>query len=142
MLIPLVKLSGPNRKVWFISEDGEHITGIKDNQTVYKFGYPTESREEKIDDSTVVLNLKNDTVYDIQSDNLLSIQLLADENFKYCTIHFSSIKFAPLFLVPYGWRATGSDCEDLKFAPKANSEYNIAVDTLGSTTTLYVMKIE
>ena len=33
----LVKLTGPNRKVWFLSEDGETINAIKNNQEVYKF---------------------------------------------------------------------------------------------------------
>lgn len=33
----LVKLSGPNRKVWFLSEDGDKITHIKDNQEIYEF---------------------------------------------------------------------------------------------------------
>lgn len=32
----LVKLSGPNRKVWFLSEDGDKITHIKDNQEIYE----------------------------------------------------------------------------------------------------------
>lgn len=141
--IPLVKLYGANRRVWFLSEDGETITAIKDLQKVYKLGGGPEkdSPEESIDTDTVVLNLKTDTIYDI-SDKAESITLLASDAFKYCTIHMITGDDAPMFSMPAEWRATGSDCANLKFNPVKNTEYTIAVDTIGSLTTLYVLKIE
>ena len=141
--IPLVKLYGANRRVWFLSEDGETITAIKDLQKVYKFGGGSEkdSPEEPIDTETVVLNLKTDTIYDI-SDKAESITLLASDDFKYCTIHMVTGDEAPTFSMPEEWRATGNDCSGLRFSPGENAEYSIAVDTVGSLTTLYILKIE
>ena len=141
--IPLVKLYGANRRVWFLSEDGETITAIKDLQRVYRFGGGSEkdSPEVSVDTDTVVLNLKTNVIYDI-SDKAGSITLLASDDFEYCTIHMVTGDEAPVFFMPAGWRATGSDCVKFEFSPVKNAEYTIAVDTLGSKTTLYVLKIE
>ena len=38
LLKPILKLHGPNRRVWFLTEDGETISHIRDNTRTYKFG--------------------------------------------------------------------------------------------------------
>ena len=137
----LVKLSGPNRKVWFLSEDGENITHIKDKQNIYRISVPVQSKDVEISDSSIALSLENDKVYNI-SNKTTSITLTGSEGFKYCTIHLTTGSAAPSFDIPDDWRSTGADCTELTFTPVANSEYNIAIDTLGDKTTLYVLKIE
>lgn len=140
----LVKLTGPNRKVWFLSEDGETITHIKDNQNIYKLGMPpiSEQKEKPIDESVVVINLENDKIYDLVNTNITSITLLADDTFRYCSLHFSSGNSAPSFSAPNGWLAIGEDCMSNTFIPKENTEYSIAIDTTGFTTTIYVLKVQ
>lgn len=137
----LVKLSGPNRKVWFLSEDGVNITHIKDNQEIYAFSVAVQSKEQQIDEEVVNLTVENDKVYDIAS-TATTINITASTGFKYCTLHITTGDSTPTITIPDEWRYTGSDVDENKvFTPTANSEYNIAIDTLGTQTTLYVLKI-
>lgn len=131
----LVKLSGPNRRVWFLSEDGETITAIRDNQQFFKLaGYGGQA-----DYSTdISINLENGRIYNIPNDKLESIALDSDTNYICCALHFTTGNTAPTFTMPNNWVAIGADVIASKFIPVANSEYNIAIDTEEGTVTLYI----
>ncbi len=130
----LVKLSGPNRKVWFISEDGETISYIRDNQQMYKLAG---SGGEKEEPSDIIVNLVNNSINNLP-DNLNSITLKSDSESISCILRFITGSTAPTFSVPSGWLAVGDDVVDSVFIPAANSEYDIAIDTEDGSITLYV----
>ena len=81
MATPLVKLTGPNRRVWFLSEDGETITHIRDCQKTFPLGGSSSGdnkdtwRPIQIDgtdvltDSTTSLNFKAGTNVSITYEN-------------------------------------------------------------------------
>lgn len=70
MLKPLVRLTGSDRKVWFMSEDGQTISAIKNNTKTYLIGGSSQEEETdkwrpiKVDDtdaltdSTTSINFK------------------------------------------------------------------------------------
>ena len=130
----LVKLSGPNRKVWFISEDGETISYIRDNQQLYKLAGYGGKKEETTD---IAINLANESINNLP-DNLKSIALDSSKDFSCCALHFTTGEIPPTFSVPYGWLAVGDDVVDSAFIPAANSDYDIAIDIEGDKITLYV----
>lgn len=81
MTTPLVKLTGPNRRVWFLSEDGETITHIRDCQKTFPLG-GSASGEDKdtwrpiqidgtdvLTDSNTSLNFKAGTNVSITYEN-------------------------------------------------------------------------
>lgn len=131
----LVKLSGPNRKVWFLSSNGETINYIKDGQQLYKL-----SGSGGDDDTTeVLIELENDQIYTLANKNIESITLEPTAGFAHCTLHFITGNEAPTFSMPSVWKALGSDCVNDVFTPVANSEYNIAIDTVEKVVTVYVV---
>lgn len=70
MLTPILKLSGSNRRVWFLSEDGETISHIIQNQKIYKIQPSDQTQDtntwrpiqvddvDKLTDSTTSINFK------------------------------------------------------------------------------------
>ena len=131
----LVKLSGPNRKVWFLSSDGETINYVKDGQQLYKL-----SGSGGGDDTTkVLIELEDDQIYTLANKRIQSITLEPTDSFSSCTLHFITGNDAPTFSMPNTWKALGADCVDNVFTPMANSEYNIAIDTVEDVVTVYVI---
>lgn len=133
----LVKLSGPNRKVWFLSDDGETIKYVKDGQQLYKLS--GSGGGSKDDTTEVLIELENDQIYTLYNKNIESITLEPTVDFSYCTLKFITGNTAPTFSMPSAWKAIGADCVNDAFTPVANSEYNIAIDTVEQVVTVYVV---
>ena len=92
----------------------------------------------------VQITLQNNTIYRLGS-TINSITLSAASDMSYCTLCFttpSSGGSTPYFSLPSNfWRCVGHDVSNGVFTPSASSEYQVAIDVLSGTTTLYILKL-
>ena len=141
MLKPIFSLSGPNRRVKFLSEDGETISHIKDKERVYPIGgSPGESKIETEEAASITLTLAHNTVYECTNEAITDLTIAGvEKDFIYATIIFVSPSTATTFAVPEtGWYCVGDGCVDGEFTPKADMRYNLAVNKEFDRIAVYV----
>lgn len=141
MTTPLVKLTGPNRRVWFLSEDGKNISSIKSNDRVYPLGGSSgESAIETKEDASITLTLTQNTVYECTNEAITDLTITGvDEDFICAVIIFVSPSTATTFAMPEnGWYCVGDGCKDGVFTPKADMRYNLYVNKEFDRIAVYV----
>ena len=142
MLKPIFSLSGPNRRVKFLSEDGETISHVQTGTRVYKFSdiASVDSSVETETGAAVTLTLANDTVYQCTNEAITSVTISGvEEGFKCAVIIFNSPSTAAAFSIPEtGYYCSGDDCSEGAFTPKADMRYNLYVSKEYDRIAVYV----
>ena len=91
-------------------------------------------------DAAVSIPLADNTIYNLTNSNITSITLTASSGLSYCTLCFTA-GTSTTFTKPNGSTCVGDDCANGDFTPVSGRSYQIAVDVLNNSITLYVLAI-
>lgn len=129
-------------KIYFAVDTHQLLQAYMENGSViwHELGSQSQSIIVNNSDAAVSIPLADNTIYNLTNNNITSITLTASSGLSYCTLCFTA-GTNTTFTKPSGSTCVGDDCVSGDFTPVSGRSYQIAVDVLNNSITLYVLAI-
>ena len=129
-------------KIYFAVDTHQLLQAYIDNSSVvwHELCGQAQSIIVNNSDAAVSITLADNTIYNLTNNNITSITLTAVSGLSYCTLCFTA-GTNTTFTKPSNSTCVGDDCSGGTFTPVSGRSYQIAVDVLNNSITLYVLAI-